>query len=44
PVGHMYALFSYDGMLNGSQWSALWYREDDLVFFESKPWDGGSSG
>lgn len=44
PVGHIYALFSYDGMLDGSQWSALWYRGEDLVFYESEPWDGGSGG
>lgn len=44
PVGHMYALFSYDGMLNGSQWSSLWYRGTELVFFESEPWDGGTGG
>ena len=44
PVGHMYALFSYDGMVPGSQWTALWYRGTDLVFFETKPWDGGTGG
>lgn len=44
PVGHMYALFSYDAMVNGSQWTALWYWQGELVYFESKPWDGGSGG
>jgi len=44
PVGHTFALFSYDGMIDGSQWSALWYRGEELVFFESEPWDGGSGG
>ncbi len=44
PVGHMYALFSYDQMQVGSQWSALWYFGDEIVYFESKPWDGGSGG
>jgi hypothetical protein len=27
PVGHMYALFSYDQMIPGSQWTAIWYFE-----------------
>jgi hypothetical protein len=44
PVGHMYALFSYDGMVPESQWTAIWYRGTDLVFFETKPWDGGTGG
>jgi type VI secretion system secreted protein VgrG len=44
PVGHMYALFSYDSMLDGSQWSALWYRGTQLVYFESEPWDGSTGG
>lgn len=44
PLGHMYALFSYDGMLDGSQWTAIWYRNGELVHWESQPWDGGTGG
>jgi len=51
PVGHLYAVFSYIDMVEGSQWSALWYygaeliyEERDLVHFETLPWDGGSGG
>lgn len=44
PVGHVYALFSYDGMIDGSQWTALWYRNGELVNFETQPWDGGTGG
>jgi len=44
PIGHMYALFSYDLMVNGSQWTALWLRDGELVHFETIPWDGGSGG
>jgi len=40
----MYALFSYDQMADGSQWTALWYREDELVHYETIPWNGGSGG
>jgi len=51
PITHMYAIFSYDSMLQGSQWTALWYREDELwyrddelVHFETIPWDGETGG
>lgn len=44
PVGHLYALFSYDGMTNGVQWSALWYYNGELVHFETDPWNGGTGG
>jgi hypothetical protein len=44
PVGHLYASFSYNNMADGVQWTALWYRGSDLVYYESKPWDGGTGG
>ena len=44
PVGHLFGVFSYNNMTNGVQWSALWYRDGELVFYETKPWDGGSGG
>jgi hypothetical protein len=44
PVGHLYGLFSYVGMVEGSQWTALWYRSGELVYYETKPWDGASAG
>ncbi len=44
PVGHLYALFSYDGMTPQSQWTALWWRGDELVYYETKPWDGATGG
>ncbi len=44
PVGHLYALFSYVDMVVDSQWTALWYRNGELVNYETKPWDGGSGG
>ncbi len=44
PVGHMYAVFSYNNMIPGSQWTALWYRDGQLVYFETKPWDGEAGG
>ena len=44
PVGHLYAQFSYDGLIKGVQWTALWYYGTELVNFETKPWDGGTGG
>jgi len=44
PVGHLYGAFSYNNMAEGSQWSALWYRDGELVYYESIPWDGGIGG
>jgi len=44
PIPLMYAVFSYDVMVNGVQWTALWYRNGELVNFETKPWDGGTGG
>jgi len=45
PVGHIYAAFTYNNMIPGSQWTALWVRQDNTVICsESKPWDGGYGG
>jgi hypothetical protein len=46
PVGHLYASFSYDKMLAGVQWTALWYREAELVHYETMVWeqDWGTGG
>lgn len=44
PIPKLYALFSYDGMTPGAQWSALWYRAGELVCYESLPWNGGTGG
>jgi hypothetical protein len=44
PVEGMYAIFSYDQMQEGVQWTALWYRNGQLVHYETKPWDGGTGG
>ena len=44
PVGHLFALFTYDQMTNGVQWTALWLRNGELVHYETQPWDGGSGG
>ena len=44
PVGRIFATFSYDGMDDGTQWTALWYRDGNLVYYETEPWQGGTGG
>ncbi len=44
PIPHMYAVFSYDKMLPGVQWTAVWLRNGELVYFETIPWNGGTGG
>ena len=44
PVGHVYAVFTYDQMVDQVQWTAIWYRDGTIIHFETTPWDGGSGG
>jgi len=44
PIGHMFGIFTYDGMVPGVQWTALWMRDGELISYESYPWDGGTGG
>lgn len=44
PLSEMHAIYSYDGMVEGSQWTALWYHNGDLVHFETNPWRGSTGG
>lgn len=44
PIDELYGSFSYDSMSVGSQWTALWFREGELVCYETIPWNGASGG
>ncbi|MEX2161388.1 MAG: hypothetical protein WD751_05680 [Anaerolineales bacterium] len=44
PLVGIYAIFSYDGMLPGVQWTAVWVHEGGIVHYETKPWDGTTGG
>lgn len=44
PVGNLFGSFSYNNMAVGSQWSALWYWEGELVYYETRPWQDGTGG
>ncbi len=44
PLFRMYASFVYSHMTYGAQFTALWFRNGELVFFESGPWQAGGHG
>lgn len=46
PVGKLIGFYSYDQMVEGVQWSALWYRlaDNDLICYETLPWTGSTGG
>ncbi len=44
PINYMCAVFSYDQMTPGAQWTALWFRDGDLVHYETLPWNGETGG
>lgn len=44
PIITLYGSFTYDRMIRGSQWTALWFRDGELIDFESLPWSGESGG
>lgn len=44
PIEKIYGTFSYENMVPGSQWTALWFREDELIYYETLPWNGASGG
>ena len=44
PTRYICGVFTYAEMLPGSQWTALWYRDGELVHYETIPWDGETGG
>jgi type VI secretion system secreted protein VgrG len=44
PLMYMCAVFTYDQMTPGAQWTALWYRNGELVHYETIPWNGETGG
>lgn len=44
PVTYMCGVFTYDQMMPGAQWTALWIHSGDLVCYETLPWDGPTGG
>lgn len=44
PIHRMYASFEYSHMTYGAQFTSLWFRNGELVYFESGPWQAGGHG
>jgi len=44
PVQKIFITYSYDGMSNGVQWTMLWYRDGELLKYDTSPWSGGTGG
>jgi hypothetical protein len=44
PLSQVFGTFSYDKMTDGSQWTAVWLREDEIICEETDPWNGGTGG
>jgi hypothetical protein len=44
PVEKLYVIYSYDGMTDGVDWTMLWYRGEELLKYDTSPWDGGTGG
>lgn len=38
PIETIYGGFDYNNTLPGVQWSALWYRNRELICYETEPW------
>lgn len=44
PVSLIFVTYSYDGMANGVQWTAIWYQNGQLLKYETSPWGAGTGG
>ena len=44
PVQKIFVTYTYDKMTNGNQWTLLWYREGELLKYDTSPWSGGTGG
>ena len=44
PIERMYASFYHTHMTYGAQFTTLWFRNGELVYFQSGPWQFGGRG
>jgi hypothetical protein len=44
PIGEIFATYSYDQMVPGAQWTAVWLREGHQICLETHPFAGGTGG
>ena len=44
PVGRLFGTFTYNYLTNDLRWTAIWYRELEVICLETHAWDGGTGG
>jgi hypothetical protein len=44
PIAEIFATYSYDQMVPGAQWTAVWLRDNKQVCLETHPFAGGTGG
>jgi len=44
PIERILGSFSYSNMAPFSQWSQLWYRDGELIYYQTIEWNGGTGG
>jgi len=44
PIEKIYGTYSYDGLQKGVQLTALWFRDGELICYETTPWEHASGG
>jgi hypothetical protein len=44
PVETLYAAFTYNNLVDGVRWTAIWYLGTRVICLETQPWDGGTGG
>jgi hypothetical protein len=44
PLKRIYVTYSYDGMTDGVQWTAILYMNGQLLKYDTGPWEGGTGG
>jgi hypothetical protein len=44
PIQKIFVTFNYENVNAGVEWTALWFRDGSLAYWESHPWNGPLSG
>ena len=42
--GTLFAAFTYNNLVDGIRWTAIWYLGSEVICLETLPWDGGTGG
>jgi hypothetical protein len=44
PLSGIFVTYTYDGMIDGEQWTEIWYVNGKLLKYETSIWDSGTGG